>query len=535
MINRLILLSGPISSGKTTLAKGLAEHYGFGIFKTSDVIRSKIQNGSEANRKILQDEGDKYDRDTNGRWVLNELKIWVDLNSSSTGVIVDSVRIIEQINAINEAYWPHVLHIHLTAAKAELERRYSARSKPGPDASTTYESVKENSTESQIGSLSNSADLVIDTKRCTTDDVLIKAVSYLDIEGATGRGYVDVVVGGQYGSEGKGQICAYLSEEYDVLVRVGGPNAGHSVFERSGKYIYHILPSGTRMNQTAKIVLGPGMVLNLDILLKEIEECEITNTRLSIDPQAMIITNEDKEKENVLVKSIGSTGQGVGAATARRIMNRSEGSTLARDCKELKAYVRNTSSILEEAFTHNKKVLLEGTQGTGLSLYHGPYPYVTSRDTTVSGCLSEAGIAPRRVRKVILVCRVYPIRVQNPPGGTSGPLSQEISWKEVANRSGYSETDLIKEEKTSTTKRQRRVGEFEWDLLHRSAVLNGATDIALTFTDYITKDNAKARRFEQLTPETINFIQEVERVANAPVSLISTGFNLKSVIDRRIW
>ena len=535
MLNRLILLSGPISSGKTTLAKGLAEHYGFGIFRTNDVFHSKIHNDSESNLKVLQDEDDKYDKETNGRCVLNELKKWVSLNSSSKGVIVDSVRIIEQIDAINEAYWPRVIHIHLTATKAELEKRYSASSKAELDARITYESVKENSTLSQIGSISSSADLVIDTKRCTMDDVLIKAVSYLDIDGGTGRGYVDVVVGGQYGSEGKGQICAYLSEEYDILVRVGGPNAGHSVFERSGKYIYHILPSGTRMNKTAKIVLGPGMVLNRDILLKEIKECKITNTRLSIDPQAMIITKEDKEKENVLVKSIGSTGQGVGAATARRIMNRSEGSTLAKDCKELKAYIRNTSSILEEAFTQNKKVLLEGTQGTGLSLYHGPYPYVTSRDTTVSGCLSEAGIAPRMVRKVILVCRVYPIRVQSPPGGTSGPLSQEISWKEVANRSGYSETDLIKEEKTSTTKRQRRVGEFEWPLLHRSAVLNGATDIALTFTDYINKDNVKARRFEQLTLETKNFIQEVERVANAPVSLISTGFNLKSVIDRRIW
>ena len=146
MLNRLILLSGPISSGKTTLARGLAEHYGFGIFKTSDVIRSKIHNGSEANRKTLQDEGDKYDKETNGQWVLNELKKWAKSNSSYIGVIVDSVRIIEQIKAINESFWPHVLHIHLTAAKAELERRYSARSKAGPDASSIYENVKENST-----------------------------------------------------------------------------------------------------------------------------------------------------------------------------------------------------------------------------------------------------------------------------------------------------------------------------------------------------------------------------------------------------
>jgi adenylosuccinate synthase len=535
MLNRLILLSGSFSSGKTTLAQGLAKHYAFDIIRTNDVFHSKIRNGSEVNVKILQDEDDKCNKETNGQHVLNELEKWVSPNSSTKGVIVDSVNIIEQIKAINEEYWPHVIHIHLTATKAELERRYSGGSKSGSNASLIYESVNENPTMSQVESLLSSADLVIDTKRCTIDDVLSKAVSYLDIEMGTGRGYVDVVVGGQYGSEGKGQICAHLSEEYDILVRVGGPNAGHSVYEGSEKYIYHMLPSGTKMNQIAKIILGPGIVLDRDILLKEIKERGITENRLSIDPHAMIITKEDKEREKGLVMGIGSTGQGAGAATARRIMDRSEGSTLAKDCKELEAYVRNTSSILEEAFKQNKKVLLEGTQGTGLSLYHGPYPYVTSRDTTVAGCLSEAGIAPRMVRKVILVCRVYPIRVQNPCKGTSGPLNQEITWKEVADRSGYSEEVLIKNEKTSTTNRQRRVGEFEWAMLHHSAILNGATDIALTFTDYINKDNNKARRYEQLTSETKNFIQEVERVANAPVSLISTGFNLHSVIDRRIW
>ena len=535
MLNRFVLLSGPISSGKTTLAKGLAKHYGFDIFKANDVFCCKIHNDSETNIKSLQNEGDQYDKEANIRGTLYELKKWVCSNSSSKGVIVDSVMTIEQINAINEAYWPSVIHIHLTTTKADLGTTYSSRSKAVSDSSKTYEHVNKDSTASQNESLSSSADLVIDTNRCTMDDVLIKAVSYIDIKGSNERGYVDVVVGGQYGSEGKGQICAYLSKEYDILVRVGGPNAGHSVFEKSGKYIFHLLPSGTRMNQTAKIVLGPGIVINLETLLKEIKECEITDARLSIDSQAMIITKEDKDEEKALIDSIGSTGQGVGAATARRIMKRSKKLKLAKDCKKLEAYIRDTSAVLEEAFKQNKKILLEGTQGTGLSLYHGHYPYVTSRDTTVSSCLSEAGIAPRMLRKVIMVCRVYPIRVQNPPKATSGPLRQEISWKEVANRSGYSETDLIDVEKTSTTKRQRRVGEFEWDLLHRSAFLNGATDIALTFTDYINIDNRNARRIEQLTPETKNFIQEVERVANAPVSLISTGFNLKSVIDKRIW
>src|SRR5438445_1583364 len=100
---------------------------------------------------------------------------------------------------------------------------------------------------------------------------------------------------------------------------------------------------------------------------------------------------------------------------------------LARDIPDLKPFIRDTFEVLEEAFFNRKRVLLEGTQGTGLSLYHGNYPHVTSRDTTVAGCLAEAGISPSRVRKVVIVCRTYPIRVQSPDGQglTSGPMSQE--------------------------------------------------------------------------------------------------------------
>lgn len=133
-----------------------------------------------------------------------------------------------------------------------------------------------------------------------------------------------------------------------------------------------------------------------------------------------------------------------------------------------------------------------------------------------------------------MVCRTYPIRVGNPKGDTSGPL-RDISWEEIARRSGYNANRLRRTERTTTTHRPRRIGEFDWVLLHRAAFLNGATDIALTFTDYIAKENVKAKRFEQLTPETINFIQEVERVTGAPVSLISTGFSNRSIIDRRSW
>jgi adenylosuccinate synthase len=187
-------------------------------------------------------------------------------------------------------------------------------------------------------------------------------------------------------------------------------------------------------------------------------------------------------------------------------------------------------------FRTGKKVLLEGTQGTGLSLFHGRYPHVTSRDTTTAACLAEAGIGPHRVRRVVMVTRTYPIRVGNSStGATSGPMTREIDWDVIAERSGIPEDDLRKAERGSVSDNKRRVAEFDWQLLKRSAQLNGATDIALTFADYLHENNKNARRYDQLNTDTIHFIEEVERVAGAPVSLIGTRFHPRSVIDRREW
>jgi adenylosuccinate synthase len=252
----------------------------------------------------------------------------------------------------------------------------------------------------------------------------------------------------------------------------------------------------------------------------------------------MIIEKSDEKKELSLVQDISSTGQGVGYATSRRIINRGKDNVrMAKDIKELKPFIRDTYSVLEQAFANGKRIFLEGTQGTGLSLYHGTYPHVTSRDTTVAGCLAEAGISPRRVRKIIMVCRTYPIRVADPEneGKTSGFMSQPLDWSEISSRSKIPVEELRENERTSTTNRKRRVAEFDWQLLRKAATLNGPSDIALTFADYLSMHNMKARRFEQLKDETIQFIQEIERVTSAPVSLISTGFHSRSIIDRRSW
>jgi adenylosuccinate synthase len=114
-------------------------------------------------------------------------------------------------------------------------------------------------------------------------------------------------------------------------------------------------------------------------------------------------------------------------------------------------------------------------------------------------------------------------------------MSLPTTWTEISRRSKIPLSELRRVEKGSVSNKQRRVGEFDWELLQRAARINGATDIALTFVDYLDIRNRDARRFDQLQQETIYFIEEVERVAGAPVSLISTRFDVRSVIDRRSW
>jgi len=399
----------------------------------------------------------------------------------------------------------------------------------------TYAQVRSNATEAQVASLGIDADVLIDTARNTPEDVVVRTEAYLGLGGIGSERLVDVLVGGEFGSEGKGNIAAFLAREYGLLVRVGGPNAGHRVSTLTGtEFTHRHLPSGTRFSD-ARLLIGPGAVLNVDVLLNEISECGLDIDRLTIDPAAMVISQADIRKERQLVTTIGSTGQGVGTATARRITGRRGGVQLAEDIKALKPFLRPAQDVYAQAYASRTKIMLEGTQGTGLSLFHGSYPHVTSRDTTSAACLSEAGIAPAKVRRVVMVCRTYPIRVQSPTDRTSGPMSQEISWTEVARRSGHNPRTLLKHERGSVSGKTRRVSEFDWVLLRRAATINGATDVALTFADYLDKANEHARRFEQLTIETLRFIEEMERVARAPVTLISTRFHFRSVIDRRSW
>jgi adenylosuccinate synthase len=539
MVERIVVVSGPVASGKSDLAHQLCRDFKGKRYSTHEMLVRHL--GGDPGRRELQKAGEKLDRNSKGAWVRDQLARDIYALEGYELAVVDSARIPGQVEYLRESFGRRVTHIHTFASEKTLRRRYRQRSKERAGELPSYEEMTADPTEARIENMREHADLVIDTDKCLPRDVLVRAARALDLLPGSPTQCVDAIVGGEYGSEGKGNIAFYLAPEYDLLIRVGGPNAGHKVFLHSGEaYTHHHLPAGTRAGE-ARLLVGPGNVINVENLLQEIADCEVDKQRLAIDPMAMVIEKADIRREQRLAESIGSTKQGVGWATARRILRGADpkmaGVRTAQDITDLKPYLCRATDVLEDAYSRGFRIMLEGTQGTGLSLYHGSYPHVTSRDTGVAGTLSEAGVAPHRLRRCILVCRTYPIRVENPSQNkSSGPMSIELTWSEVERRAEVTRGKLRSSERTSTTDKLRRVGEFEWDLLRRSALLNGPTDIALTFVDYLGKKNRDARRFDQLSQDALLFIEEVEQVAGAQVSLVSTGFDKRpAIVDRRTW
>lgn len=527
---RLFILSGPVSVGKTSFGDALLELTGGSRVSTRKYIQ-KLR-GTPDDRKALQDAGDDLDRETAGRWVADAVDDFLASNSDAQVLLIDSARIAAQVDSLREKWGEDLFHIHLHANDEELGRRYLARPAQMREFET-YKEVRENATEAHVGSLRDIADLVLDTDYVDPWTLAATALDSRYGQGPAARDrLVDVIVGGQYGSEGKGNVCAHLATKYDVLMRIGGPNAGHMVKDPFYKYVH--LPSGTGSNENAKILIGAGSTLWLPQLLKEIQDLRLDGSRLSIDPQAMVIEAEDREIESGALGSISSTKQGVGSASARKIANRGETPIfgppvrLARDIEDLGSFVRDVRAELDRHFSLGHRVMLEGTQGTLLSIHHGFWPSVTSRETTAAGCLSDAGIAPHRVNKVILVVRTYPIRV----GGTSGWIGREIKLSDIADRSGIPLEEMRRVEKGTISGVERRVAEFDWAQLRRSAELNGATDIAITFADYMGTDNREASNYGELNKETRIFIERVERVARTPVTLISKEFAKDGVIEK---
>lgn len=547
---QIVVISGKACSGKSGLARLLEKEYDFRVVRDRRVSQDAEWNLNMPQTALI-DRRRELTKAENAPWMLEATKAICLKEQDGRPLVVDHLNSLSEVQQFRLTFGTNLVHVHLYASEPTLRARYAERSELGE--SSAYDQVNQLNDPAEIDALKKDADVRIYTERSDSSDTLVRVAARLHLYTPPDIRCVDVLIGGQYGSEGKGNIVSYLAREYDVMVRVGGPNAGHTVVNSAGTYTYHHLPSGSR-DVTARLLLGPGMTIHLPGLLQEIKDCGIREDRLFIDPQALIIEDEDivTEKKGHLVSTIASTGSGSGAAAARRILDRGKRVRLARDVEELRPYVGvsgnyhgSTSDRLEEAYRSGHSILLEGTQGSGLSIFHGDYPHVTSRDTNVAGCIAEAGISPSRIRKILMVIRPMPIRVGDPDGAqghTSGKLKHATTFDEIAGKAGLDAQALNTAEKTSTTRRNRRVGWFEWDQFRKACALNAPTDIVLTFADYLKASNRNARRFEQLDPETIKFVEELERVSHAPVSLINTRFtrdpdpsDLRSLIDRRNW
>lgn len=295
---------------------------------------------------------------------------------------------------------------------------------------------------------------------------------------------ISIVVGGQFGSEGKGKVSHYVAREDKAraVVRVGGPNSGHTVYSDDGqRYIFQHLPTAAILPGVL-CVLAAGSYIDVEQLLFEISLCKLDPARLKIDPHAVVITAQDRVDEHLvgLRAGIGSTLTGTGAAVVNRI-SRTRPLVFAKDVSSLRSFLVETKELLGQMIEKGDRVVIEGTQGYGLSVLHTPcYPFATSRDTTASGFLSEVGLSPIDVDDIVLVIRAFPIRVP----GNSGPLSEEFTWSELTKES---ESSVPIVEMTSVTKSVRRVARFTPDIVISAMRSNRPTRIVLNHVDYFDR------------------------------------------------
>ena len=328
-----------------------------------------------------------------------------------------------------------------------------------------------------------------------------------------------VVVCGFFGDTGKGKIISYLALADDVAVAARGgvgPNAGHTVVYKGRTYVMRMLPSAF-VNERCRLLIGPGVLVDPDVLLKEVELLK-AHDRVGVDPQCAIIEPEHKERDRKghLKEKIGTTGSGCGPCNADRALRIAK---LARDEPRLKPFLTDVPLEVNKAIDEGKNVLLEGTQGTFLSLWHGTYPYVTSKDVTASAICSDVGVGPTKVDDVIVVFKAFVTRVG------AGPLPGELSQEELERR-GWVEVG-------SVTGRRRRAAPFNFDLARRAVMLNGATQVALTKVDVLYPECRGAREFEELPREAREFVERIERELKVPVTLIGTGPEVHEIVDRR--
>lgn len=329
---------------------------------------------------------------------------------------------------------------------------------------------------------------------------------------------VTIVVGGQFGSEGKGKVAHHLARQKGAraVVRVGGTNSGHTACDfRGSPQVLRQLPTAALLPDVT-CILPAGSYVDPDVLLREMEQLQLAPERLLIDHNAMTITAADRalEQDGTLGPRIGSTCSGTGAAVVKRAERRSR-NELALASPALQPFLGDAHAAMGQIVDDGHNIVVEGTQGYGLSLLHSRhYPKVTSRDTTAAGALAECGMSPLDVDEICLVLRAFPIRVS----GNSGPFdSEEITWETIQDEGGHA---APLEEYTSVTRRLRRVARFDPVLVRRAVSVNGPTSIVLNHVDHV---DAEAGRLGAMTPKTHEFVDWVAEGIGREINTVGLG------------
>lgn len=344
---------------------------------------------------------------------------------------------------------------------------------------------------------------------------------------------LDIVVGGQFGSEAKGHVTKKVLQRRQferpegpelVNIRVAGPNAGHCVLDEAGnKFALRTIPVGAVLPDV-RLVIAAGSEVDPQVLSDEITELTAKGHdlrgRLYVSAEATVLTQQHREAEAGMQARMGSTGKGIGAARADRIMR-----TAARvgDDADLSEFINEAGGVvfagLQPFDMDDKSVVIEGTQGYGLGLHAGHYPQCTSSDCRAVDFAAMAGLNPWDAEQFIpwVVARVYPIRV----AGNSGPLKGESSWEDLG----------LPQEYTTVTKKVRRVGEWDADLIAAAMAANGKnSQLAITMLDQKFEevkglDNTQQpNQLRYLGDDPLDFLWTgLPGVRFGQISLVTTG------------
>jgi adenylosuccinate synthase len=374
---------------------------------------------------------------------------------------------------------------------------------------------------------------------------------------------VSVLVGSQWGDEGKGKIVDILSEQYDIVVRYqGGANAGHTVMIGDNQYILHLIPSGILREKTI-CVIGNGVVIDPTALLDEIALLEKNGIkvegRLFISQNAHLIMPYHKLLDLIHESGenkIGTTGRGIGpcyidkfARKGIKIVDLLNKRTLEEKIREnlkeknnllkkvyereeidveeiieqyldfdkaIDQYIKDVPSYLNHAIEQGKSILLEGAQGALLDVDHGTYPFVTSSNPTAGGACTGTGIPPTKIDSVIGIVKAYTTRVGN------GPFPTELTGEEGE------KLRKIGAEYGATTGRPRRCGWFDAFLVKYSAMINGIDSVAVTKLDVLSEFNEikVCTGYELNGKKLKSFPTDVERLDIVkPIYEILPGWN----------